>query len=258
MNIILFDTQELGKPLARRDERAIHLIKVLHKKQGDTFDAGIIGGSTGTGKIESIRFDGAIFYTLDLKNEAQERFPLYMAVGFPRPIQLRRILRDLTCLGVKAIDLVNTELGEKSYRDTKMLKDGGAVSAMLEGAVQARDTTLPDFSIYDSLTDWLTQRPWEKYIKQEIVIGRSKINPQLNPLLLAADNVRPEGSFANLKTNGESLVVALGSERGWSDNERDRLENAGFLRLSMGERALRTDTACIAAAVLSLEKMGVL
>jgi hypothetical protein len=44
MNLILFETHELGKPLPRRDGRTIHLLKVLHKKTGDGFDAGILGG----------------------------------------------------------------------------------------------------------------------------------------------------------------------------------------------------------------------
>jgi RsmE family RNA methyltransferase len=54
------------------------------------------------------------------------------------------------------------------------------------------------------------------------------------------------------------MVAAVGSERGWSDRERDILEDAGFTRLSMGSRALRTETACIAAAVLAMEKIGAL
>jgi RsmE family RNA methyltransferase len=53
-----------------------------------------------------------------------------------------------------------------------------------------------------------------------------------------------------------AAVLAIGPERGWSDGERNHLEEAGFLRLSLGERALRTETACVAAAVLALEKIG--
>jgi RsmE family RNA methyltransferase len=70
--------------------------------------------------------------------------------------------------------------------------------------------------------------------------------------------VSPDGSLALLSGLGQSLVLAVGCERGWSDRERDKLEAAGFLRLSMGERALRTETACVAAAVLALEKIGAL
>jgi RsmE family RNA methyltransferase len=51
-------------------------------------------------------------------------------------------------------------------------------------------------------------------------------------------------------------VLAIGPERGWSDRERDLLEDSGFLRMSLGRRALRTETACVAAAVLAIEKIG--
>ena len=251
MNIILFEPHEVGKPLPRRDERAIHLLKVLHKKNGDSFEAGILGGNRGTGKIESVRIDGSVTYSLYLKDEAPARYPVHMAIGFPRPIQIRRILRDLSSLGITAIDLIGTELGEKSYRKTKLLSDGGARQAMIEGAVQARDTAIPALSAYNSLDDWLGQRPWEN-------TGEKKSSIRTRPLLIAADNARPEGSLANLSAIGQTIVLAVGSERGWSDAERQKLEKAGFLRLSMGERVLRTETACVAAAILALEKIGVL
>ena len=272
MNIILFDPVEVGKPLARRDERTIHLIKVLHKKPGDTFDAGILGGNLGTGRIEAVRIDGSITYSLKLQEEPPPRYPVRVAVGFPRPIQIRRLLRDLSNLGVEAVDLIGTELGEKSYRDTKLLSGGGrggAQAALIEGAVQARDTRLPLLSVYPGLEDWLAERPWEKIPSSDITAPLGK-NPQpawsvyssvsllRKPLLIALDNVHPEGALALLSGLGQSMVLAVGCERGWSDGERDALEKAGFLRLSMGTRAMRTETACIAATVLALEKIGVL
>ena len=52
MNICLFTEEELGKPLLRKDERNEHIIKVLHKKEGDSFDAGIIGKMSGIGVKE--------------------------------------------------------------------------------------------------------------------------------------------------------------------------------------------------------------
>ena len=269
VNIILFDPAEVGKPLARRDERTLHLIKVLHKKPGDTFDAGILGGNLGTGRIESVRIDGAVTYSLNLQEEPPPRYPVRVAVGFPRPIQIRRLLRDLSNLGVEAVDLMGTELGEKSYRDTKLLSGGGAQTALIEGAVQARDTRLPLLSVYPGLEDWLAERPWEKapppynatsHVKNARTDWSvySSVSLPRNPLLIALDNVRPEGALALLSGLGQSMVLAVGCERGWSDNERDALEKAGFLRLSMGSRALRTETACIAATVLALEKIGVL
>ncbi|MCL2264880.1 MAG: RsmE family RNA methyltransferase [Treponema sp.] len=243
MNIILFEEHELGRSLARRDERTIHLLKVLHKKAGDCFDAGILGGLRGTGKIEKINIDGSLNFSVNVTEPPLPRLKLRMAVSFVRPIQIRRLFRDLSNIGVSYIDLLGADLGEKSYRDTKLLNDGGAYAALVEGAVQARDTRIPVLTVYENIDKWINERPWE-------VIDNNRI-----PLLLAMDNIRAEGSFFHLAATSRPAVIAIGPERGWSDRERNLFEQSGFLRLSMGERALRTETACVAAAALAMEKI---
>lgn len=245
MNLILFEEHELGRTLHRRDGRTVHLLKVLHKKSGDSFDAGILGGRRGTGIIEKVNLDGSLVYSLRLFEDSPPRFPLRTAVGFPRPIQLRRLLRDLSSLGVSAVDLIGTDLGDKNYRNTNLLEDGGARSALIEGAMQARDTSIPALALWPRLDDWLGEAPWEK-----------GPGPKRLSLLVAADNLRPEGSMARLSLMRRQAVLAIGPERGWSGRERELLEKAGFLRLSLGERALRTETACVAATILILEKIG--
>ncbi|MDR0457177.1 MAG: 16S rRNA (uracil(1498)-N(3))-methyltransferase [Treponema sp.] len=242
MNLILFEAHEIGKALPRRDERTIHLLKVLHKKAGDSFEAGLLDGGRGSGKIEKINLDGSLNFSLDAQGSPPPRLPVRVAVGFSRPIQVRRLLRDLSSLGVEAIDLLGTELGEKSYRDTKLLDDGGARSALIEGAAQSRDTAIPVLSVFNDVENWLRQSPWKGH--------------RTLPLLIAADNVRPEGALSRIAPTKRPMVLAIGSERGWSDRERDLFETAGFSRLSLGSRALRTETACVAAAVLALEKIG--
>ncbi|MCL2720893.1 MAG: 16S rRNA (uracil(1498)-N(3))-methyltransferase [Treponema sp.] len=243
MNIILFEEHELGRSLPRRDERTIHLLKVLHKKTGDTFDAGVLGGKRGTGTIEKINFEGSIQVRIELFDPPPPRLRLRMAVSFVRPIQLRRLLKDLSNIGVSSIDIFGTDMSEKSYRDTNLFTDGGAKAVLIEGAVQARDTQIPLLSVYDNLDKWLNERPWEKDEKRRTV------------QLLAMDNVRPEGSFFHINPSSRPVVIVIGPERGWSDRERNLFEQAGFLRLSMGERALRTETACITAASLAMEKI---
>ncbi|MDR2072231.1 MAG: 16S rRNA (uracil(1498)-N(3))-methyltransferase [Spirochaetaceae bacterium] len=289
MNVILFECDELiatenaGGPadepsqtggalrfhgtLSPRDRRAVHLRKVLRKKEGEDFEAGLIGGNLGRGIIKKID-PGGIDFFLTLKTEPPPRIPLRLGVGFPRPIQLRRLLRDCATLGLLAVDLICTELGEKSYRDTKLLDDGGARSALLEGIVQARDTRLPDLAVYPSLDVWLSRRPWEPGpAAGQTAVPDMDVFPAPNvagivragrPLLAAADNLQPRGSFAGLGPLQTHAVLAVGSERGWSNRERESLEKTGFLRLSLGSRALRTETACVAAVILLMEKMGVL
>jgi RsmE family RNA methyltransferase len=256
---------ELGKPLPRRDERTIHLLKILRKKAGDTFDAGILGGQRGTGLIEKVNFDGSVVYSLQLNEDPPPRYPIRVAIGFPRPIQLRRVLRDLSNMGIAAIDLMGTELGEKSYRDTKLFDSGGARAALIEGAVQARDTSIPELTQYNDLKSWLDDHSWDAAgagtaggEPRLFAAAGSLFERRKSPLLIAADNVRPEGALSRMSAAARPVVIAVGSERGWSDRERDMLEHAGFIRLSMGERALRTETAAIAAAVLVMRNIGVL
>jgi 16S rRNA U1498 N3-methylase RsmE len=190
---------------------------------------------------------------------------------------MRRLLRDLSSLGVSHIDLLATELGEKSYQDTTLLSDGGAEQALIEGAIQSRDTTLPVLATYHSLRAWLSAKPWGAGNVPPVaakpreaakpwgagnvppVAAKPRVTAKPTVLLLAPDNVRPMGSMAELPYSpGAEAVLVIGSERGWSESERAQLEAAGFLRLSMGSRALRTETACVAAAILALEKIGAL
>ena len=272
MNLILFERDELTGPacgtLSRRDGRAVHLLKVLRKKEGDSFDAGLVGEKLGTGTVTEIG-PGLIRFSVDFNAGPPPRTPLRLVVGFPRPIQLRRLLRDCASLGLEAVDLAATDMGEKSYRDTKLLGDGGARTAMLEGAAQGRDTRLPELAVYPNLAAWLSARPWARTVEPpggEQAADQAGLPERGGLLLVAADNVRPEGSFASISVlaagletaAGRRAVLAVGPERGWSGRERELLEKAGFRRLSMGSRALRTETACTAAVILLMEKLGCL
>ncbi|MDR1229825.1 MAG: RsmE family RNA methyltransferase [Spirochaetaceae bacterium] len=219
-----------------RDPRAVHLLKTLHKTAGGFFSAGLIGGNRGQGTIVSL--DAPFAVTLNLDEPPPPRLPVCLGVGFARPIQLRRILREAANFGLESVDIFGTSLGEKSYRNTTLLEDGGAYQAMLEGAIEARDTRLPAVHSYDRVDSWLS----------------GPIRPGRR---IALDNESPAGSFFDIAAVASSEVnagftLAIGSERGWSDPERVLLEAAGFTRLSIGDRALRTETACIAAVVLAM------
>jgi RsmE family RNA methyltransferase len=242
LNLILFESRELQTrggmfyaEMPPRDPRVVHLLKTLHKTAGDSFDAGLIDGNCGYGTIVS---PGPPFtVTLSLNKPPPVRLPVCLGVGFARPIQLRRILREAANFGLEAVDLFGTSLGEKSYRNTTLLEDGGAYQAMLEGAIEARDTRLPAVHAYDRTDLWLS-------------------GPLKPGRRIALDNENPAGSFFDLSpplSPAEAgFTLAIGSERGWSNGERTMLEAAGFIRLSIGERALRTETACIAATVLAM------
>lgn len=245
MNICLFSNDEINNPLSIKDERGEHLVKVLHKNVGDTFTAGIIDGKSGVATITAISKEDGISFTFNATGEGKELNPLKMIIGFPRPIQLKRLLRDIAALGVCEVHLTGTELGEKSYMQSNLVERGSAYKMLLDGTVQAGSTHVPQLFLHKTLQECLSS-----------VSGDA---------LFALDNIRPACSlnkaskkFADNNAGVKNVVAAIGSERGWTDKERSILENAGYIRCGMGERIMRTETAATVAGSIILNNLGYL
>ena len=248
MNICLFKQEELNRPLSIKDERGEHIIKILHKKEGDIFSAGVINGMAGTATIKKIE-NGEITFDFKPESEGKNLYPLKMIIGFPRPIQLKRLLRDIAALGVQEVHLTGTELGEKSYMKSNLVEHGTAYQMLLDGTVQAASTHVPDLFLHKTLKDCL-----------ESVISEKELCNNAKNLKLCLDNINPTGSLFSVlqeQTEKPALVVAaIGSERGWTQKEREMLESAGYLRVGMGPRVMRTETAATVSASIISACMG--
>lgn len=235
MNICLFTPEELNLPLAKQDERAQHLIKILRKKVGERFHAGVIGGSSGSARITAIEND-CIRYQFTADASLKPLLPLRMIIGFPRPIQLKRLLRDLSILGVSEIHLTGTEIGEKSYMQSTVIEDGSAARMLLDGAAQAGSTYVPALFVHANVPQCL-----------------AAFGMPSGDVRIALDNVNPASRLQTVlekATGAERIYAAVGSERGWTDHERRQLEAHGFIRAGMGGRIMRTETAAVAATAI--------
>jgi len=246
MNICLFSQDEISKPLPLRDERAQHIIKVLHKKAGDTFAAGIIGGQSGVATIVEISTSGdtaGISFDFSPAGDGKPLVPFEMIIGFPRPIQLKRLLRDIAALGVSRVHLTGTDLGEKSYMQSNLVERGTAYQMLLDGTVQAGSTHVPELCLYKTLDECLSSiegSAEEEYLK------------------LALDNVNPSERLADALKPSARVVAAIGSERGWTERERQLLESKGYIRCGMGERIMRTETAATVAGAIILSGLKII
>lgn len=249
MNIVLFENSEINLPLSIDDNRAKHIIQILHKKEGEFFDAGIIGGKAGKAKILKIDETGLNFEFTE-ETDGKSLYPLSMIIGFPRPIQLKRLFRDMAGLGTESIHLTGTELGEKSYMQSNIVEKGTAYNLLKEGTIQAKSTHIPELILHQNLSECV-----EKILKT---------NYSEKTILIALDNVQSKISLTdflgkfNENLENYKIFAAIGSERGWTDNERNFLVQKGFTLCSMGTRVLRTETASTVAASIILSKMGVL
>jgi 16S rRNA (uracil1498-N3)-methyltransferase len=237
MNIILFRPHEVELPLSRHDPRARHILDILRRRPGDTFDAGLINGPRGRGTLVSIENE-LLFITFVWGEFPPPPCPLTLVIGLPRPQTARDILRDATTLGVAALHFVCTDKGEPSYACSKLWQDGEWERHIITGAEQAFCTRLPEVTHGHELAAILAGLP----------AGSTRI---------ALDNYEAPVALGTGPLSGRtSAVLALGAERGWSEVDRGRLRSAGFAFAHLGPRVLRTETACVAAITLLKARLG--
>lgn len=237
MNLILFSAEETALPLPRQDPRAIHLLEVLKRKPGDSFDAGLIDGPRGKGKVLEI---GPSNLTLSFfwGEPPPALFPLRLIVGLPRPQTARKVLLEATSLGVAALHFVATERGEPGYAQSTLWSSGEWRRLLIAGAEQAFCTRLPKVTWTVPLETCLWENPEETR--------------------LALDNYEAPTRLSEAKILAPSVCLALGSERGWTGRERELLRDRGFRFHNLGVRVLRTETAVTAASALVLARMGLM
>jgi len=258
MNLILFNKNEIGKILPFSDKRAWHIKNILNKDSpGDTFESGIINTALGIGRLEKKTNDGWIWSFSKTFNaeELAKPYPVTLLIGTPRPPVAKRILRDMSAIGLSDIIFCSTDLNEKSYLTSKLWRDGLWKDAVIDGAMQGKSIFLPE--IHTALT-----------LNQGIEITDSIINTdRINHsehVKIAFDNAEDCKKFNReiseeikkiKKQTGKEkpeIIFAVGPERGWSNKERDLFDKNGFTRLRLGERVLRSETACTLSAGLIL------
>jgi 16S rRNA (uracil1498-N3)-methyltransferase len=204
---------------------------VLRRRQGDLFDAGVINGPRGKGRLEKIA-PATITCSFAWGEPPPPLDPILLLIGLPRPQTARKILQEATSLGVRALHFFTAEKAEPSYARSTLWTSGEWRRHLVAGAEQAFCTRLPELS--HGLT---------------LAAALEKIPPAATRLAL--DNYEAPAPLGQGQLLADSpVVLALGSERGWSAAERDFLRAKKFSLVHLGSRVLRTETAVVAAVAL--------
>jgi 16S rRNA (uracil1498-N3)-methyltransferase len=214
-------------------------MEVLRRRPGDTFDAGVINGPRGKGTLVAVEKD-ALILSFAWGEPPRPLAPIRLLVGLPRPQTARDILREGASLGVAAMDFVRTERGEPSYAQSSLWSSREWETLLVTGAAQAFCTQLPEVRYGHTLAEAVAALP-------------------ADCTRVALDNYEsPEALGRVPLPAGKEVVLALGAERGWTAAERSLLLQRGFLFAHLGERVLRTETACIAAVAVLKTRLGLL
>ena len=241
MNLLLFENSNQRQTLNPEDPRLNHIRKVLKFGAGDTIDVGALNGPRGKATIVE---DGPKGMSLQIEwgEVPPPPFPIDLIIGLPRPQAARKILRESTSLGVAAISFFHSDKSEHSYADSKLWNSREWRRHLLNGAEQAFTTHIPDVRHFDSLGAAIEHLDNDRAPEQR----------------LALDLYESTIALPAVKLTAQRCTLALGADRGWSAAERQILRAAGFILVHLGERVLRTETACVAAVSLVVAGMALM
>ena len=239
MNRILFEAGEIDGGVATfGGVRAEHVVKVLHGEAGQILKTGEIDGLIGTSVIESIEGkDGACTIRVRVSHDRESLRPwVDLILAPPRPRVMKRLLPQLAAMGVGRIVLVGAKKVEKDFWGATLLKEENYRPLLVEGLMQAGTSILPSVEI---------RRNFRRFVNEEIdaLFPGARRRIVAHPYVKAGSVPAETGS---VPADSERLLLAVGPEGGWTEEEVELLEGRGFARYSLGERILRTDTALIA------------
>ena len=237
----IYTSEELRQgAVIRLDRGAAKHLRVLRLKPGAAVI--IFNGSGGhyMSTVKDIRSD---LVTLEIDqhvtHETESPLDIILAQGISRGERMDYTIQKSVELGVTAIVPLLTErcglklAGERATR--RQLHWQGVVASACE---QCGRNRLPALYPVDSLHNWLTELNDEAQDTDS-----SRKLPELKLVL----DYRNSNTLSHYTRPSGPVILLIGPEGGLTDDELEQAEQAGFTRIRLGPRILRTETAGIAA-----------
>ncbi|MGA8272761.1 MAG: 16S rRNA (uracil(1498)-N(3))-methyltransferase [Candidatus Sulfotelmatobacter sp.] len=219
-----------GNRAALVGEHADHLVRVLRARVGQDFDIAT-GQSVRRGQITSVK-EGRVEFDLgeEISATILTEITLFLAVfKFDR---MEWAIEKCTELGVSRIVPViahrtDAHLAAASTKRTERWR-----RIATQAAEQSRRAAPPEIQAPVKLPDALK-------IAQglRIVLAESEEQTLLRDVLAPA-------------VTETGIALAIGPEGGWTENELQSFQNAGWVSASLGTTILRAETAAIAATAI--------
>ena len=212
-----------------------HVNQVLGAKVGDTLKIGQLEGNLGSAIIADMTPERILLSDVNLATVSPPKLNLTVVLALPRPKVLRRLIMDMTALGVHDIILINSYRTQKSYWQSPLLSR--LDEFVLEGLQQGVDTVAPRISL---------QKRFKPFVEDELanLITNRAIVAHPYAELSFSEYVQQqlESSESPQKSILPSMVF-IGAEGGWIDYEVELLARQGCQAVHIGARILRTEAA---------------
>lgn len=202
---------------------------------GERFYVGQANGPRGMATILDDNPAQGMSLRIAWDTDVPQANPVALLVGLPRPQTARRVLFEAAVWGCRQLVFFQGDKGEPSYAKSKLWLDEWQ-RHLRAGAEQAFSTTIPGVLHHKSLSGAVGHLPQSQK-------------------RLALDVYEGTQGLAQAAQGADSVLLAVGAERGWSAAERDTLRAAGFTLIRLGDRVLKTETALVAGVSVALASM---
>lgn len=209
-------------------DRAHHLGVVLRAQAGQLYEL-----SDGTrvclGRIEKVARDSVEFALIEELAAQEPKLQVVLLLSVVKFDAFEWAIEKATELGVTEIVPLAAARSEKALVAAAEKRSERWRKIVLEAAQQSRRVRLPTLQP--------VARPEAAFLARADRLG----------IFLSERADAPSLSTAIKDRAASNVVLVIGPEGGWTDEERDAAVKAGFHEASLGRLILRTETAVIAA-----------
>jgi 16S rRNA (uracil1498-N3)-methyltransferase len=208
------------------EDESKHCIKVLRKREGE-----VIVVTDGIGffydcTITKANANRCEFDIQEKRAEVKKKFRIHLVIAPTKnPDRLEWLIEKATELGVDEITLIDCDHSERSYIKAERLMKV-AISAMK----QSQKATLPIINPLNKFSSILDDKADQKFIAY---VDHS------NPKHLLHEAIKEK-----------TYLICIGPEGDFSKEELASALGNGFVKVSMGDSRLRTETAGMVACCL--------
>jgi 16S rRNA (uracil1498-N3)-methyltransferase len=217
-----------AEPVIIEGPEAHHLVSVCRVRPGDQVCLFNGNGKQYLGRVQELTRRTVTVQVLEEESPQRElRYRLEVAAPLPKGDRAQFLLEKLTELGVTQFVPLETERSVVSPGSNRLQK---LERYVIEASKQSGRNVLLQVKPAQS---------WHSYYQ----------NPELPPVRFLAHPGSPPGTVKS----GQDMVMAVGPEGGFTEEEIIQACSAGWQLIGLGPRILRVETAAIVFAVWGAE-----
>lgn len=224
MNLILLHATDYvsNDTVIIMDRRFEHIRSIQKPEIGQKLKVGLMNGLIGYGIVKALD-ENSLKLEISLTEPPPPALPLTLILALPRPKMLKRVLQTISAMGVKKLYLINSYRVDKSYWSTPVLQQ--IEEQLTLGLEQAGDTIMPDVQL---------RKRFKPFVEDEL----PEIAANSRALIAHPYNASECPPAQNITT-----TLAIGPEGGFIPYEVEKLNEANFESVHIGQRILRVENA---------------